>query len=252
MMDVLKSEIPTLVTLLLAAAVVTTAAPAMAEQEPELNSELSQFWSADRKVPVVQDKLFTREGRFGLGLYTGLMSSEPFLYYIPVGLRASYFFSDQLGLEVSGQFTDAPGVLSNDTELTQFVRNRRGEGFDLSTDTEDRFLWRANAVVTWSPLYGKFALLQRKLAHFDLNLVAGLGAVSVERPAEDRRSASNAIAPELVLGVGAQFFMFENFTLRLEGRGYVYQGAKTPVNKDSFLDQVKVPIEFQVGVSYLF
>lgn len=250
MMDVLKSEIPTLVTLLLAAAVMTTAAPAMAEQNTEVTSDLSQFWSADRKMPVVQDKLFTREGRFGVGLYTGMMSSEPFLYYIPVGLRASYFFADQLGLEVSGQFTDAEGILTHDTELTEFFKKRAG--FEAARHTEDRFLWRANAVVTWSPLYGKFALLQRKLAHFDLNLIAGLGAVSVERPSEDRKSFSNAIAPELVLGGGAQFFFLENFTLRLEGRAYVYQGAKTPVNKDSFFDQVKVPIEFQLGVSYLF
>src|SRR5690606_25363280 len=158
---------------------------------PALNSELSQFWSADRTMPVVQDKLFTREGRFSLGLYTGMMSSEPFLYYIPVGVRGSYFFSDQLGLEVSGQFTDVEGVLTHDTELTEFFKAKRGVAFETARHTDDRFLWRANAVVSWSPLYGKFALLQRKLAHFDLNLVAGLGAVSVERPSEDRKSYSN-------------------------------------------------------------
>ncbi|MBA2661251.1 MAG: outer membrane beta-barrel domain-containing protein [Bradymonadaceae bacterium] len=252
MMDVLRFRISTVIALLLAATVMTAdATSAWAQNEGSIDGELSEFWAVDRKLPVVKDKLFTREGRFGVGLFTGMMSSEPFLYYIPVGGRLSYHFRDQYGIEISGQFTDVEGVFTHDTELTEFFK-RRSPSFDSARHTEDRFLWRANAVFVWSPFYGKFAVLQRKLSHFDLNLAAGLGAVGVERPSVDRDSVSSTLAPELVLGGGIHFFMTQAITLRLEGRAYVYQGAKTPVNKDSFFSQINVPTEFQLGVNYLF
>jgi outer membrane beta-barrel protein len=217
-----------------------------------LDEKLDSYWSVDRELPAVQERKFTRDGRFGLGLYAGLMSSEPFYYYYPVGLRASYFFNNFLGVELEGSFVDAPGVLSHDTELTDFFESKREDAFDKELHTEDRFQWRANALVVWHPLYGKLAFLQRKLAHFDFNLAAGLGVAGVTRPDELRKEATSTVVPEFVFGGGIQFFATQDIVLRVEGRGYVYQGAKTESNADSFISQLQVPTEFLFGASYMF
>ena len=222
------------------------------DEAQSLDEKLDTYWSVDRELPAVQERTFTREGRFGLGLYAGLLSSEPFYYYYPVGLRASYFFNNFLGVEVEGSFMDAPGILSHDTELTDFLEVAREDSFDKGLDTEDRFLWRGSVLLSWHPLYGKLAFLQRKLAHFDFNLALGLGGVGVQRPNDLRTESTSTVAPQLVFGGGFQFFATEDVVVRLEGRGYVYQGAQTPSNEDNFFSQLQVPTEFLLGASYMF
>lgn len=233
----------------LIATLLAFAPPATAQEG--LDQELEQYWSAERELDVLRDRLYLREGRFSAGLFAGLLSSDPNFYYIPVGVRAGYNFSNELGVEVGGSFMNA-GFLTHDTELTSFFRDVRRDAFDPAFHTQDRYLWRANAVAVWSPLYGKLAILQRKLAHFDLNLAGGLGAVGVERPAVNRKSASNHVTMEAVFGLGAHFYINRSLVVRLDGRGYLYRGAELPHNEGEFFSQMKFPMEFLLGATYLF
>jgi hypothetical protein len=86
----------------------------------------------------------------------------------------------------------------------------------------------------------------------DFNLAAGLGVAGVTRPDELRKEATSTVVPEFVFGGGIQFFATQDIVLRVEGRGYVYQGAKTESNADSFISQLQVPTEFLFGASYMF
>jgi outer membrane beta-barrel protein len=231
-----------------------TSAPALeitAKDRALLDQKLDSYWSVERNLPSLQKRLYERENRLSVGLFAGMLSSEPFYWYVPVGLRASYYFTNSLGIELEGSFTDMPGVLNHNTALSDYLETQRPTDFN-ATKKEDRFLWRANAMVVWHPLYGKFAFLQRKLSHFDFNLAAGLGVVSVERPDELRESVSSAIEPEVVFGGGVQFFATQELVIRLDGRFYVYRGPVTPANKDSFFTRLQVPVEFLVGASYMF
>lgn len=238
-------------------------------QEGPLDKELENYWTVERDLPVVQDRLYERGGRFGLGLYSGLMSSEPFYWYIPVGGRLTFFFTNHLGVEVGGQYNGsagAPGPLTQPTEIHNFFKTRLEAAFDPDTDLEDRFLWRANATLLWNPLYGKWSFLNNKLSHFDLNLAIGGGAVSVLRPDYRRTEATTVITPEAVLGGGVHFFLSKHFLLRADGRFYVYEGADTPSaradydpqdqakasDKSSFTRRLQVPSEFLLGLTYLF
>lgn len=242
------------------------------EETGPLAEELDNYWSVDRDLPVIQDKLYERKGRFGVGLYAGLMSSEPFYWYLPVGGRLSYFFSDHAGIEVGGQYLGGSGQdagpLANETEITGFFRDRVGESFDPTTDLEDRFMWRANASIAWHPLYGKWSFLNNKLSHLDFNLVLGGGAVSVVRPNFERTESSVVVTPEVVFGGGVHFFLSQHLTLRADGRFYAYQGADIPSTRSgydaqeqdltalgenpNFFKRIQVPSEFLLGVTYLF
>ena len=227
----------------LAALAALTLAPALGlAQEPgdqdeqdaiegPLQDQLEDYWSIDRDLDVLRDRLHTRAGKISVGLFAGMMSSEPFIWYIPVGLRAGYFLDDHLGFEVAGTF-----LIGQNTDLTTFIEGERADNFVLETDTNDRFLWRANAVATWHPLYGKFALLQRKLAHLDFSLVGGLGVAGVDRPQPDRAGVDTTVIPELVLGAGISFYLYEGLTLRAEGRGYL--SANAPIDTVDALREV--------------
>jgi outer membrane beta-barrel protein len=237
-----------------------------------LDEELDNYWSVDRDVEVIKDKLYEREGRVAVGLFGGLMSSEPFFWYNPVGGRVDYYVSNQFGIEVEGMYMGSPGILRHDTDLTDFLQNNRGGAFKASEDTLDQFVWRAHALAVWHPLYGKLAFLQRKLAHFDLNLSAGLGAVQVQRPNATRTESSSTIEPNFVFGGGVQFFINEHITLRLEGRGNVYRGplryknnqlgrrqvteptelSSNQYRKLNFFQRLNFTADFLAGVSYMF
>jgi outer membrane beta-barrel protein len=221
------------------------------EYEGPLKEQLQEYWSVDRELPGVTNRLHTREGTVSLGLYSGLMTSEPFYWYIPVGLRVSYYLSDSFGLEMGGQFS-----LAQNTELTDALETLRGDSFDVKLDGQDKYIWRANLVATWHPLYGKLALLQRKLSHFDLKLQGGLGAVGLDRPNKTRTAVESSVGLDVVLGAGASFFLTEGITLRLDGRGYVGLGPEFDTSstlKDrGFVGRLNFPIEFLLGVDYAF
>lgn len=250
-----------LAALVVAVVAVLTASPVAAESS--LDEELEEYWATERDMEVIKQRLYERDGRFGLGLYAGLITTEPFFHYYPVGANAKLFFSNNFGLEISGSYMSGP--LTRNTELTDFLEADRGQaGFDRDADTADRFLWRTNALAVWSPFYGKIAALQQKLLHFDLNLGAGFGAVGVERPAADRDPVrtSTTATPEFVLGVGAHFYIDQNVLIRFDGRGFVHQGPEfttevpaeggSETYQDSFHERLNFASEFQFGVSYLF
>lgn len=233
-----------------------------------LEEELEDYWSVDRDVAVIRNKLYRREGRFGLGLHFGLMSSEPFFWYLPVGLRANYYFSDNFGIELEGSYMGAEGVLRHETDLTNFVRDQR-PGFDPDLDALDQLSWRASAMATWHPLYGKLAVLQRKLTHFDFNLAAGLGAVGLDRPTPNRQANESKVLPEFAFGGGVDFFLSRKVVLRLIGRGYLYPGPKQTHNTElgfttvsavegegskdaNFFQRLEFTTQFLVGFTYMF
>ncbi len=240
-----------LAALVIAAVGLMWSSPALAQES--LDDELEQYWATEREMDVLQNRLFVREGRFGAGLFTGLLSSEPFFYYFPVGLRGTYHLSNNFGVEAGGAFMNAPGVLTHNSELTDFLENYLGEaGFNSGTHTSDRYLWRANAVAMWSPFYGKLAALQQKLVHFDLNFAAGLGVLGVERPDLARENVESTVIPEVVLGLGAHFFVTPDIVVRLDGRGFLHMGAELPTNEGEFFGRLNFPMEFNLGATYLF
>ena len=214
--------------------------------EGPLKDQLEDYWSIDRDLDVLRDRLHTRAGRVHVGLTTGMLSSEPFLWYIPVGARVGYFLNDSFGIELHGQF-----LLTQNTELTDFIEGEREDNFDVLIDANDRFIWRANVVATWHPLYGKLALLQRKLTHLDFNLVGGVGVAGIERPQPNRAAADVTVNPELVLGAGVSFYLYEGLTLRAEGRGYLGPNAEITTTEElRNRSPVQFPIEFVLGVTY--
>lgn len=225
------------------AAVMLSAGPAWADEaEQEVEERLAEYWSPERDLPTLDSRAYARDGRFAVGLFGGLLPSEPFHWYIPLGARGSYHFANEYGVEIEGSY-----ALARDTNLTEYIK-----GEDRYKQIEDLTVWRAHAMFTWHPLYGKLSVLQRKLSHFDFNVGVGLGVAGVDRPdVSNVEDVSSAVVPEMVFGAGVQFFATDALSIRVDGRGHVYQGAET-ATESSFGERLEAPIEFLLGVGYTF
>lgn len=246
----------------LGALIITCAMPAMASAQEEekkeqdeipgpLKDQLQEYWSVDRDLEVIKNRLYTRGDRLSVGVMAGVMPSEPFYTYIPVGARIGYHFSNELGVEVSGNY-----AIARPTSLTSYLERKREDAFDVTTDGGDKFVWRADATVAWHPLYGKWALLQRKLTHIDFSLHAGLGALGVQRPDDRRAAVESKVTGELVLGAGLHFFVTEDVTVRLDWRSRPYIGPAFDTSEElsarGVFARAEVPTDFTLGVMYMF
>lgn len=203
-----------------------------------VDSDLDLYWGGRRDVQVVEGMLYDKSGRFELGLFGGVIPNDPFLTYVPFGARLDYHFANSVAVEVGGSWA---GV-ALDSELTTFLKDNRQ--VDVETDLRDIQQWRANAAVVWSPLYGKLALLQRKLSHFDLYVLAGFGVVSTQLPNADRDGTVSEIKPEGIAGLGVRVFVNDWLSVRTEYRqGFFAEGGDE--------GGVAVPVELTLGLAFL-
>jgi outer membrane beta-barrel protein len=198
--------------------------------------ELEAFWAQRRGVRVVQRRLYETDGDIQLTLGFGAIPNDPFLNYYPISLRAAYWASNQLAIELSGSFVGLRGS----SDLSDFLEARGG----VDSFLRDEQLWRANIAALYSPIYGKFSLAGRKLAHFDWFFGGGLGVVSTQSPEEaDLTVVNSSIKPEVALVTGWNLHFSQRFALRLDYRQYIFQ-------KDS--GGVTLPSELGIGASVFF
>lgn len=230
-------------TTVLALAVVSTgvaATPAFAqeagaEEAPTLEGDLDSFWAEQRRVRVLQRRLYQTDGDFQLSLYVGSVPNDPFLNYFPVGLRFGYHLSETLAVELSGAYN-----IETQTDLADFL----DETGDVSVFLRDIQKWRANVAILWSPIYGKFSFAGTKLAHFDWFLGAGVGVVGVENPSTDNlNDVSTGVKPEVAIITGWNLHLTQRWALRLDYRQFIFQ------KEDG---GVAFPSELSLGGSFFF
>ena len=200
--------------------------------ELEDPAERDLYWGDRRDVSVVQKRLFTKDGRLEVTAYSGVIPNDSFMTYIAVGGRVGYYFVESIGVEVSGAYSG--GALQIESGLSDDLRN--DEDLQASVRLLSRQNYRLNAAVTWSPFYGKFALIDAWLSNFDIYLVGGLGVVVTESPPPLSAPAGTANEvdpkPEGVLGAGIRFFVNDFTSVRLDYRQGIFEklggGVSTP------------------------
>lgn len=237
------------------AGVVETAAAAGAGDEGELGEmkldplkeELEQYWTTEgRRVKTIENRIYNKDGRFVLSLLVGMEATDPFWWYLNVGLRATYNFTEVHGLELAGAYH-----LGFATALQKYLKKQIGASFDPKTDLKDKTIFRVDLAYVWRPFYGKFGLFNKKLAHYDFNFVVGVGLAGVERPDLLRKESANAYEPGLLLGTGFSIYLAQDWTARFDVRGFLVRGAESEAEK-TFFKRLQFPVEFSLGASYLF
>jgi len=181
-----------------------------------------------------------REGRVQLMPFAAFTLVDEFTRTIPLGLQATYHFTDWLGIGAWGAW----GGISVDTGLTEQVtaqgqttsRNRLSlpsrEGFP---DQIGHLNLMFGAHLTFIPLRGKLSLFQKLFVDSDFYIFLGAAAIQVEERADvapgvcgasattpcsdsqSERATRFAIAPSF--GVGLTLYATDFFALSFEWRG---------------------------------
>lgn len=193
--------------------------------------------AAEKAIAVIEKRPFTKAGRGEIGLGIGTIASDIFLAYLPVTLRGAYHFKEWVSLELTASYM---GCFSDETGDGQ-VRAAGQKCMRILTPSYDNLIDNAGltqlrsitieeyqvARVDIAPIFsvfmGKFALADRGIAHFDLNLSAGLGLLVSEMPGEAEIGRIDyGVSVEGALGLGIRFMFLDLIGLRLDFREYLY------------------------------
>jgi outer membrane beta-barrel protein len=182
------------------------------------------------RIKAVHRKVFLKEGRFELQPAIAATTNDPFFRTWSISGRGAYHLNDAFSLELGAAIVPpyfveelpALAVLSEKAGLINF---------------EPKLLGIADAGVTFSPVYGKLAILSDAIIHFDTFVAAGGGAVF---------DAAAIVHPTMDVGVGARVFLLRWLVVRSDLRDYVYPQDRSGI---STLQNLLV---FSLGVGFYF
>lgn len=141
------------------------------QQKVEVNN-LSQLagLSAFEDIAVIQRKFLPKTQRFELSASGIFTMNNPFFNNMGASLRLGYYFSEDWGLEFN--YTS---LSVSDKDVTKNLVKR-----NIQTDSLVKPESYTGVIVKWAPIYGKMALIDRKIIPFDIYFAAGLGQTKTQ------------------------------------------------------------------------
>ena len=196
--------------------------PAPAEDQPkrsQVEEDIEKYWGKRRNVTVIQKRKFPKTGRFEISAHFGVIANDPFLTYLPVGVRATYHFKEWVGAELG--FMYLPSFESNLKKNIESVGSGRN-ALTVQVLEQQKMLFHLSAV--FSLLYGKVALMQTSLSHFDVFLAAGPSFHIVNPPVDSSGKPLDVSGFRVggQVGAGMKFFINDFFGIRLDVRQYLF------------------------------
>lgn len=195
----------------------------------------------DKKVYVLQNRKYRKASRFAIFLQGGLNLSNPYRTEYFGMPRASYWFTEQFGVEVFY----AAATNSDNTTLTA-LKNVGPSVLPYVREIRSFY----GALATWTPWYSKLNFFN-KILYFDWFFNLGLGQVNTALDQNVRVGQASNFKTEtqfaLYYGTGMDFYINRNFLVRLDLVGMMFnaEGAdrksRTTFNYD-----------FAAGIGYLF
>lgn len=179
-----------------------------------LDERLLDYWGTElREVETLQKRIYRKEDRHEFSLYFGVIPNDEFFTYYPIGARWDFFFAEDFGVEVWGSY-----LIRVESELRDFLEQNFNES--LLVDIPQSLQWLAGANFLWSPVHGKIGMFTDKLAHFDMHLAFGVGAIGTTVRQLGEEEAKVDIAGNI--GVGMRFFLSQDISLRFDYRQFFY------------------------------
>jgi outer membrane beta-barrel protein len=206
-----------------------------------------------KDIVVVMRKPFLKLGRTDLMPFVGTTMNDNMIRHVSAGAQINYYLTDVLAIGVEGQF---------------FAKNFR-EPFDLvgrqarRLPTVNKYNFAGALNFHYVPVYGKFAVLDKHLIHWETYFTVGVGVTQSEIiPRDPRYDAFTNILITPNLGASMRFFLFKWLTVNLGIRDYMFVDQFEPANRSdtnlASADDAKAKAEgkfinnvmFQLGVSF--
>jgi outer membrane beta-barrel protein len=164
-----------------------------------------------KDIVVVPRKAFLKGGRLELAPSYGQSVNDNLIRHHLFAADLNYFLTDVIWIGLQAQYFIKQ--LTTQDELIGLQYNR--------TPTLNRYLYGGALNFGYVPLYGKFALFNRSIVHWEIFASAGIGATITEVIPRDPKNSYLAfkntdLTPNV--GIGSRFFILDwltvNFTLR--------------------------------------
>ncbi len=173
-------------------------------------------------IVVVPRKRFLKGGRFELQPFTGISVNDSLIRHYVFGADINYYLTDVFWIGVQGQYFIKQ--LTNQEELVGLEYNR--------APTLNQYLYGGSLNFGYVPLYGKFALFNRSILHWEMWASAGVGVTITKVIPRD--PANNALAfknTDLTpnVGIGSRFFLFDWLTVNFALRDYLVPDKFEPL-----------------------
>ncbi len=144
--------------------------PAEPAGQEALGTEEDQIKAEKGLITVVQRQRMLKKKRFELSPQFGITVNDPYVRHYTIGLDFNYWLNNRMAIGVTGT-----GLIGATTPRYDNIRFQ--EGLLL---TANRSLWQGSVNFTYNPFYGKIAIFNRALLHWEGGLVVGGGATQTQ------------------------------------------------------------------------
>lgn len=204
-------------------------------------------------IVVVVRKPFLKVRRTELYPFVATTMNDNMVRHNAIGGQLSYFLTDVLAIGVEGQY---------------YQRAFR-EPFDLVArqarrlPTVNEYKWSAALNFHYVPVYGKFAILDKRLVTWEVQFTAGIGAGQSEVIPRDTKFpgfTNFLIMPNL--GANMRFFLAKWLTVNVGIRDYIFIDKFEPTDRDVMTNATAAQakenadssiinnVMFQIGLSF--
>jgi outer membrane beta-barrel protein len=206
-----------------------------------------------KDIITVVRKPFLKVHRTELNPFTGVSINDNMIRHYTIGGELAYYLTDVLAVGVEGMY----------------YRHNPGEPFDLVArqarrlPTVNQYNWSAALNFHYVPVYGKFAVLDRKLVSWEVYFTAGIGAGQSEViPRDTKFPGFTNILIQPNVGASMRFFIAKWLTVNLGVRDYLFIDKFEPTNRAVGMNDTASEakdhadsafinnIMFQIGVSF--
>ena len=136
----------------------------------ELGTEEDQIKAEKGLITVVQRQRMLKKKRFELMPQFGITVNDPYVRHYTIGLDFNYWLNNRMAIGLTGT-----GLIGAKTPRYDNIRFQ--EGLLL---TANRTLWQGSVNFTYNPFYGKIAIFNRALMHWEGGIVVGGGALQTQ------------------------------------------------------------------------
>ncbi len=210
-------------------------------ESPVEITEAQQRKIDEKEITVIQPQAFlnvyqdskTQKKKYRVELMpqVGLTINDPYVRHWTAGAEVNVWLTNRMAIGVNG--TAFFGA-----RTPQYDRIRFQEGLLL---TANKTLWQASVDFTYEPFYGKIALFNRLLLHWEAYTQIGGGAIhtqNIPRFQVIHPTPFNHITGQLNVAVGARFYVqnLNWLSINMGVRTFGYFDAYEPANRGVNID----------------
>ena len=174
-------------------------------EEVQIEKIKQKYWAGgdEAQVGVVQNRAFSKAGKWSLGVQTGFLFNDPFLDNKAVAPVIGYHFSEYFAVEV--MYWKIWASASSAGDKLGSPPNPK----TANTNPPNAFY---GAEALWSIMYGKLSLVGKAIIYYDMHFIAGGGITKTE-------TGNNMTG---IVGLGQRFYLGHSTSLRFDYRFVAY------------------------------